>query len=173
MNFPTRKPTRLSNYDYSTPGFYFITICSHNKQLLFGAIKKAVDAVPAQMQFSPIGQIVYNEIQEIENHYTNVKVLKFVVMPNHVHIILQIQLPVSSYGTDKSVPYSISSVVGQMKAASSRKSRHQRLLSENQQLWQKSFHDHIIRGESDYLKIWKYIDENPSKWALDCFYPSE
>lgn len=90
MNFPTRKPTRLSNYNYSTPGFYFITICSHNKQLLFGAIKKAVDAVPAQMQFSPIGQIVYNEIQEIENHYTNVKVLKFVVMPNHVHIILQI-----------------------------------------------------------------------------------
>ena len=115
------------------------------------------------MHLSLLGQIVDSEIRAVEHHYPNVKVNKYVVMPNHVPYC----------GTDKSVPYSIPNIVGKLKAASTRVARKSNLLSSTAPLWQKSYHDHVIRSNMDYQQIWKYIDENPAKWKLDCFYSLE
>mgnify|MGYP000029549622 FL=1 len=173
MNLPSRKSPRLKNYDYSTPGFYFITICSHQKQCLLGSISSTSSNDTVFMHLSLLGQIVDSEIRAVEHHYPNVKVNKYVVMPNHVHLILQIQQSVPYCGTDKSVPYSIPNIVGKLKAASTRVARKSNLLSSTAPLWQKSYHDHVIRSNMDYQQIWKYIDENPAKRKLDCFYSLE
>ena len=95
-------------------------------------------------------------------------------LPNHIHLIIVIQEAEGiNCGTDKSVPYKkydIPNVVGKFKAGVTRNVGNAFMHSAKQQIWQRSFHDHIIRDEKDYQKIWKYIDENPLKWELDCFY---
>ncbi len=78
-------------------------------------------------------------------------------MPNHLHFILFINAPVNS--TDSPT---VSTIVGHMKRWVSKEI--------GRSIWQRSFHDHVIRNEQDYQMIWKYIDENPYKWTLDCFY---
>ena len=84
---------------------------------------------------------------------------KFVVMPNHVHMILVI------HSDDKLV--SITHIVGQFKMSVSKKIRKR---DPDIKVWQRSFHDHIIRNERSYQKIWEYIENNPIKWEEDCFY---
>lgn len=82
MNLPKRKPIRIKGYDYSTAGAYFITICTHKKIQLFGEIKNET------MQLNDLGKIVNKELLNIESHYQNVQIDKYVIMPNHIHIII-------------------------------------------------------------------------------------
>ena len=96
-------------------------------------------------------------IRDISAHISGVKVDKFVVMPNHIHMILILE----EGGT------TLSTVDGQMKSAATRQIRK---LCPEAQVWQGSFHDHVIRGQADYEKIWDYIDTNPMRWEMDCFY---
>ncbi len=103
------------------------------------------------------GKVVSTAIESISEHYPYVTVDKFVIMPNHLHLILFVNTPDNS----KEVP-TISTIVGQMKRWASK--------TIGRSIWQRSFHDHVIRGEKDYQMIWTYIDENPYKWELDCFY---
>lgn len=83
-NQPQRKPTRLKDYDYSTPGAYFVTVCTHNRKNLFGDIVSGDIFSAPQIILSSIGKIANDEILNIESHYKNVKIDKFVVMPNHI-----------------------------------------------------------------------------------------
>ena len=145
--FPNRKSPRMRHYDYSQAGYYFITICTRNKNCLFGAPE----------QLNRCGICAEQGFQEIERHFPGVRVDKFVVMPNHVHGI--IALP--GNGTSLSV------VIGQYKGAGTRNVRR---LHREMILWQTSFHDHVIRNQEDYLRIWNYIDTNPMRWQDDCFY---
>lgn len=82
MRLPQRKPQRLKNYDYSLNGYYFITICTHNRQHLFGKI------LDGQMLLNEYGIIVRQELKQIPGRFANAKLDKFVIMPNHVHIIM-------------------------------------------------------------------------------------
>ena len=82
---------------------------------------------------------------------------KYVIMPNHVHLILYLE-GCSEYPNGPS----ISTVVGQMKQAASK------IMEKD--IWQRSFHDHVIRNEKKYQKIWLYIEDNPRRWKEDCFY---
>ena len=162
-----RKRTRLENYDYSQNGAYFITVCSHNKQCIFSNIAggSALDAPKSQL--THIGRITEKELLNIEMHYQNVKLDKYVIMPNHIHLIIIISERINPFPTKK---YDISNVIGKFKAAVTRNVGNAFMHSEKIKIWQKSFHDHIIRDEADYLKIWNYIDTNPQKWNKDCFY---
>lgn len=145
---PKRKPNRLVCYDYRTPGYYFVTICTHNKDKILW------DSASDGINLSASGQVVNACILDISNHYPCALVDKYVVMPNHVHIILQL-LP-------NDAGRSIADIIGHMKRAVSKETGFQ--------IWQKGFHDHIIRSEPEYQKIWLYIDYNPTKWAEDCYY---
>ena len=144
--FPSRKHPRLKQYDYSTPNYYFVTICTHDKQCLFGAPGK----------LNRCGKIAEAGILGIERHFANVKVDKYVVMPNHVHMIL-ILLPGSA-----SVPV----IVGQYKSFVTKQIHD---IVPDKEVWQTSFHDHVIRSQAKYEKIWLYIEANPDNWKRDCF----
>ncbi len=163
MELPKRKPTRLKGYDYSAPGAYFITICTNQRAHLFGEI------VSEQMQLSHLGEIVNQEILKIESHYANIQIDKYVIMPNHIHMIVKISEPegINPFPTTK---YDISNVVGKFKAGVTRIVGNAFMHSVKKPIWQSSCNDHIIRGEKDYKKIWEYIDTNVIRWEKDCFY---
>ena len=162
MELPKRKPNRLTEYDYSQPNAYFITICTHNKQMLFWENVGASIARPEIPQLSFYGKVVEKAISNIPNIYPMITVDNFVVMPNHIHLLLQIRADDS--GRAMLAP-TISKVVQQMKGYVTKQL--------GVSVWQKLFHDHVVRGEKDYLEIWNYIEGNPSKWEEDCFYVKE
>ena len=148
--FPSRKHPRLKAFDYSKPNYYFVTICTQDKICLFGSSEKR----------NLFGKIAEEGILQIHSHFPNARVDKFVVMRNHVHMILVLD------GDGASLP----TVIGQYKAYVTKKIREKEA---NRQVWQTSFHDHIIRNQQAYEKIWLYIEANPLNWHKDCFYPAE
>ena len=160
MDLPKRKQIRLREYDYSAPGAYFVTICTHDRRCILSSI--AVGAAisrPADVHLSNCGEIVALAIRNIPTAYSNVSIDHYVIMPNHVHMILRIHGDES--GRILSAP-TVSTVVGQMKRWASRQAGFG--------LWQKSYHEHVIRNEDDYRQIREYIDTNPAKWAEDRYY---
>jgi REP element-mobilizing transposase RayT len=162
MELPKRKPNRLPNFDYSTPGAYFITICTKDRKCILGDVVGASIARPQSLQLSKYGTIVADTIHNIAKHYPAVSVDHFVVMPNHIHLLLQINTDAN--GRPMVAP-TISTVIQQLKGVVTKKI--------GKPIWQKLYHDHVIRGEADYLKIWEYIENNPAKWKEDCFYMEE
>ena len=161
MELPKRKPTRLKDYDYSKNGYYFITICTHNrKNILSDIVGDGVYDIPKTMLFY-CGEIVEKHIKKMNCLYDNVCVDKYVIMPNHIHLILVVK----NNGMSRA-PSPTNAIVP--KFVSLFKRYCNREYGEN--IFQRSFHDHIIRDENDYQKIWNYIDTNPIKWREDCFY---
>ena len=159
MELPKRKPNRLLDYDYSTPGAYFITICTQNRKCIFWENVGASIARPQKPTLSWCGRIVDATIRSIPAPYPAITVDHYAVMPNHIHLLLQINTDLD--GRPMVTP-TIPRVVQQFKGTVTKQVGYS--------VWQKLFHDHVIRGEKDYLKIWEYIDNNPAKWAEDCFY---
>ena len=170
MNLPKRKPTRLKNYDYSQNGYYFITICTHNKQkILCNIVGDGVYDIP-QTNLTEYGKILEKYIVFMNSKYENVTIDKYVIMPNHIHLIIKISEKLNNdnilHGTSQA-PYPTANAIIP-KVISLFKRYCNREIGNN--IFQRSFHDHIIRDENDYLKIWNYIDTNPQKWEKDCFY---
>ena len=87
-NLPKRKPIRIADYDYSAPGAYFITVCTTNREKIFWADRKSELCSPANVPLSDIGMIVNNEIQKLNTVYDSVRVDKYCIMPDHIHMIL-------------------------------------------------------------------------------------
>ena len=137
----------MRHYDYTQPGYYFVTICTKEKKCLFGE--------PGEL--NRFGYLAQQGLLAIEQHTHGVKVDKCIVMPNHIHAIIVL----SDSATDLSV------AIGQYKSAVTRNIRK---IRRNAEVWQTSFHDHVIRSEEDYQRIWAYIDTNPMRWKDDCFY---
>ena len=161
QSFPKRKPTRLKDYDYSSDGAYFITICTKDRKLLFSPV--GADSISARM--------VEKTFLETIAQYPNVDAPIFVVMPNHFHAILTIRR------ADMESAPTVSEVVQSFKRYST--VAYAKLVSKGvlppfeKQIWQRSFHDHIIRNRDDYEKIEKYIYDNPMRWQYDCFYAED
>ena len=145
--FPVRKSPRLKGYDYTSYNYYFVTICTRNKECLFGSPAKA----------SAMGRIAGDCLRKIPAHFPDVIIDKWVVMPNHIHAI--VVMP----GTTVSLP----TVVGQYKGAVTKEIR---TICPDAQIWQTSFHDRVIRNQGEYERIWAYMDANPARWMDDCFY---
>lgn len=153
---PKRKPIRLKGYDYSTVGAYHITICTKDKMPLFWSNVGATCGRPHnQYCLSAYGVIVENEIRKISTIYEMVKIDKYVVMPNHIHMIISI---VSDKLGRPQVAPTIPRIINQFKGSVSKQIGFS--------VWQKGYVDHIIRGQADYDETWRYIDENPLKWFL-------
>lgn len=162
MTQPKRKPTRLPGYDYGTPGMYFVTICAADRKPIFGEVCVGQGLAPAVISLSPCGEIVNTQIEQISHRYDNVRVEKHIVMPNHVHILLQL-IPAAGASPCPTV----SDVICAFKSLSVRQCKK---IGFMEKVFQRSFHDHIIRNERDYQRIWQYIDTNAAKWKEDCFY---
>ena len=156
---PKRKFTRLKEYDYSSEGVYFITMCVKDKKPLLWDNVGASIARPLDTMLSAYGKIVDDAIRQIPTHYNSVKIDNYVVMPNHIHLLLSIESDID--GRAMLAP-TISQVVQQMKGYVSKQIGYS--------IWQKLFIDHIIRNERDYIEHYTYIDNNPAKWELDKLY---
>ena len=163
MDLPKRKPTRLKEYDYSAPGAYFITICvKDRKQLLSRIVGDGVLDVPQNI-LTKYGEIAEEYINQMNEFYDYISVDKCVIMPNHIHLILFV---IDSENGTSWTPSPTNSVVSKFVSTFKRFCNNE--FGEN--IWQRSYHDHIIRGEKDYRNIWEYIDTNVQRWELDCFY---
>ena len=159
MELPKRKQNRLAEYDYSTTNAYFITICTEHRKNLFWSDVGAIIDRPKNVPLTNLGIIVRQSIEDIPIHYSVISVDHYVIMPNHVHLLLQIHS--DSNGRSMIAP-TISTVVRLMKGTVSKQAGFP--------IWQKGFYDHVIRSEEDYQDIWNYIEGNPSKWAEDKLY---
>lgn len=162
MELPKRKPNRLQEYDYSTPNGYFVTICTQNRRNLFWKNVGAITDRPENVPLTNLGMLARQSIEDIPRYYPVVSVDHFVIMPNHIHLLLQIHT--DNEGRSMIAP-TISTVVRLMKGAVSKQAGFP--------VWQKGFYDHVVRSQRDYLDIWNYIEGNPSKWEEDKLYNAE
>ena len=152
MDLPKRKLPRLSGFDYSSENYYSITICTHNRKCLFGMPDK----------LTRFGRIAQEHILDIENHYDDIRIDRYVIMPNHIHAIVVIGCNPEA---ERSRPFpTLETIIGQYKSGVSREIHK---ISPGLKIWQKSYFDKIVRNETAYLEVCRYIDENPLKWILD------
>ena len=177
----TRKIYRLQDFDYSQNGVYHITICSYNKSHIFSEVvfcdKNNSKEVKTRLNvgvgidrpsiiLSSIGNIINVGIQEIPQRYADIKVDKYVIMPNHIHLLIAIDGNDVFNKCGRSMPApTVSDIICQFKSITCRQAA--------QPIWQKSFYDHIVRNDRDYEKIWDYIDANPDKWVDDEYYTAK
>lgn len=154
--FPRRKCIRIEGYDYSTSGAYFITICTANREKLFWSDCRGELCSPTNVPLSDIGIIIDNEIQKLNTVYDAVRVDKYCIMPDHIHMILSIETDAD--GRPQVAP-TVSRVVKQFKGSITKQV--------GRPIWQKSFYDHGIHNQQDYREIWEYIENNPLKYALN------
>ncbi|MBQ7999617.1 MAG: hypothetical protein IJ298_00160 [Ruminococcus sp.] len=161
MDFPKRKPTRLKGFNYSSHGAYFITICTKNKANMLCRVVGGGAFDAPQINLTSIGKIVEKYILST-NNISNVTVDKYVIMPNHIHMIIFVDnadgMSRAPSPTNEVIPHLVSTL-----------KRFVNLdVSEN--IFQRSYNDHIIRDYKGYYTKWKYIDDNPAKWAEDKYY---
>lgn len=155
IELPRRKQIRLKEFDYSQNGYYFVTVCTKSRQPLFWSDVGADSIRPCLSEY---GKIADTAINAIPQHYSNIIIDEYVIMPDHIHLIIKI-LNDENDGRIISAPTrSIMTIIGQMK----------RWVSKNVgfSIWQKSYYEHIIRDENDYNEKAQYIINNPMKYQL-------
>ena len=170
MDIPCRKTVRLQSYDYSSPGTYFVTICTQERKCILSDITVgAIHESPA-VRLTDAGRCVQSVIVALPERYPSLTLDKYVIMPNHVHLLISIaeerairESPLRQEGKRAL----LGKAVGYLKMNSSKQIH---ALAPDLRVWQRSFHEHIVRGEKDYREIWEYIDSNPAKWSEDRYY---
>jgi REP element-mobilizing transposase RayT len=170
------KSIRLPGYDYTQPGAYFITICTHHHQSLFGEI------INGEMKLNNFGLIAQHEWQNTISIRENIDADEYIIMPNHFHAILMLNdslcsgtarcSTTESYSKQIRVrPNSVSAIIRAFKSAVSRQIHFQ--FDPNIQIWQPDCYEHIIRNEIELDKTRAYIINNPLQWALDNLEPPD
>lgn len=152
-HLPQRKNPRLKGYDYSTEGAYFVTVCVKDRKNLLGEVVGCGDFDTPQVKLSEYGQILEKYVEIMTKKYTHIKVDKYVIMPDHFHMIISIASKKDG-ASETAAPYNneLSKFVSLLKRYCNREY--------GQNIWQASFNDRIIRNEKEYLKILNYVDTN-------------
>ena len=161
-----RKTVRLRGYDYNTEGAYFLTICTENRKCILSRIVGTGVPDGPKIELLPYGKIVQKHIEQISNFYNHLSVESYVIMPNHIHILLCVT---GSGPSGTPVPTVQNSVVSRF--VSTLKRFCNKEYEEN--IWQALSYDHIIRDQQDFDRHLKYIYENPFGWEKDEFYCAE
>jgi putative transposase len=155
---------RLRGYDYSLPGYYFITICVANRSPMLGVVRDG------EFTATPAGEMVLQVWGEQTTRFSGIELDEFCIMPNHFHALIGI----STREGDGMRPTTLPRVVQGFKAATTvAYGRGVRTLAWppfDGRLWQKGYHDHIVRSDHDLERIRDYIVANPSSWERDAFY---
>ena len=189
MDLPKRKSVRLQGYNYSQNGAYFLTLCTINRQqilcdivgdglthvLQWSGISDISNYILPQIALTRIGSIVNEAIQYLSDHNDKTGIDQYVIMPNHVHLIVFIDTSEDNrgevHGTSRipilgTLPSPTNMVIPKLVSSLKRYTNKQC----GSEIWQRSYYDHIIRNDEDYLQIWKYIEDNPLKWQEDELY---
>lgn len=167
---PVRKYPRLKNYDYSKGGLYFITICVQNRKNVLSKIITNNDnpvgwglAPTAKIQLSRYGEIVEEELMQINNRYSCAVVDNYVIMPNHIHLILHM----NGETVEASLHPTVMDIICALKSLVTRKCKE---VGYEGKLFQRSFFDRVIRNREEYTEICNYIFLNPQNWQKDELY---
>ena len=184
MEIPQRKQNRLSEYDYGQEGAYFVTLCTQNRSRLFQMELPVGNGKRHDTQVVPYGAIpdgvgggngtthrlcptagnaiIHKWVQETENKFPNIAIDKYVIMPDHLHLIVTIK--------ERHAGRSLPDVMRFFKTMTTneyiRGVKDGTLTPFDGKLWQKSYYDHVIRNQQDYNEIWQYIENNPTKWIM-------
>ena len=157
MDLWKRKHPRLKEYDYSQNGAYFVTMCTKGRECILSNVVGPDAHIGPITRLSQYGEIVDVIICNTNNVYNDITVEKYVIMPNHVPMLLRIDAnktsPMRASGP------TIGMVIRAIKTLTTRRL--------GQSIWQDKFHDHIIRDEVGYLAHWQYIDSSPANWFED------
>ncbi len=170
-----RRSIRLPEYDYSQSGIYFVTICCYQKQRYFGEINGK------RMSLSTIGQMAKTCWLEIPKHFSNVKLNEFIIMPNHMHGLIQIDDYVENVGAqhvvplrDKTlksqnkfqhiIPRSLGVIIRGYKSTVTNSCRVNNLANI---IWQRNYYERIIRNDDELNRVREYIKNNPVNWQTD------
>ena len=162
MAYPQRKLHRLRSWDYSRPGYYFLTICTKDKQCVLSHFYETPDG--AAVRLTRIGEIVEKYWIQMGDIAPHIKTDYFCVMPNHLHGIVIIE------DHPKSQSRSIPDLIRGYKSAVTREVNRMVPPEQKNQLWQTSYFDEIIRNDSMLRSARQYIEDNPRKWAEDELY---
>jgi putative transposase len=197
-NIHHRKSIRMKGYDYSQAGLYFITICCHKHKFLFGNItsnhQKTTGCQTPVMLLNDAGKIANNCWLEIPQHFPNVILHEYIIMPNHVHGIIELTPQKTTTGTEnypartdflvsdfgandigannhsplfRSPSKTIGSIVRGYKIGVTKWFRQNTAVKN---VWQRNYYDNIIFNQQAYQRISEYIVNNPAKWVVDKFY---
>ncbi|PWM55530.1 MAG: hypothetical protein DBX91_16105 [Subdoligranulum variabile] len=183
MEYPKRKHPRLASLDYSAPNIYFLTLCTRDRnRCLSRIVGRGLDpAVPrppdhepylsaasCKLELTPWGKIAEQDLLDLPRHFDGVTILQYVIMPDHIHILLQLDAagwaagsrprPTKPPNRERPRP-AVPTMIGQYKSGVSRRCGHA--------LWQNSYYDHVVRNEAELLEIRRYIENNPLQWLLD------
>ena len=157
-----RKTTRLQGYDYNTPGAYFLTICTEKRKCVLSRIVGTGLLDGPKTELFYYGAVAEKVICQLNQFYDKLSVESYVIMPNHIHLLVRVCA--DEYGRPLVAP-TMSRVIKQLKGIVTKQARGS--------IWQKSFHDHIIRSREDYEEHLRYIYENPLRWHYDELYTEE
>jgi putative transposase len=158
-----RRSIRLKEFDYSQPGSYFVTIVSHQRKCIFGEV------VDGEVQLSTARTIVDEMLHGISERFPNVAVDLFVVMPNHVHAILNVGAQfIAPGGSGEAGAMNRAPTLGQIIRSVKSASTHRILrVTQIENVWQRDFYEHVIRNEQSLQRIRQYILDNPVGWEFD------
>ena len=159
-NLPKRKQNRIRDYDYSTSGAYFITICTRDKRKILSRIVGGDVLDAPKTELLQYGEIADKYINQLDKFYGNIEIDKYVIMPDHIHLLLFVY----DDGASRTSP----PTTKQHSVVSRFVSTFKRFCNKEYgfNVWQRSFYDHIIRDERDYREIWQYIENNPRKYLV-------
>jgi len=169
---PHRGHLRLREFDYSTPGAYFVTVCTFRRTCLLGNVRDD------RVLLTGVGSMVHTAWSELPDHYSSVHTDVFIVMPNHVHGIIFITgeppdpaTPPCGRAWEPAPTFGLLDVVHRFKTLTTRRFAEIGHAADSQpiyhHLWQRSFYEHVIRDDEALLRIRQYIADNPVAWALD------
>ena len=156
----------MQGYDYARPGQYFVTVCAHRRELLFGEVIKG------QMRRNAWGDIVHSEWYATERIRPEIRLDACMVMPNHLHGIIEImgvgaRRRLAPTGRPPgAAPGSIGAILGQIKSLTNKAINRARG-TPGHPVWQRNYHEHIIRNEQELERIREYICNNPLRWPWD------
>ena len=154
----TRKSNRLEGFDYNSDGAYFITVCTHNRKEILSKIVGAGVLDCPEIHLLYHGKIADKYIKQLNCFYGNISVVKYVIMPDHIHLIISVkngQSGTPAPTSEKKSNSDVAKFIGTFKRFCNRQY--------GRNIWQRSYYDHIIRNQQDYNEIWEYIDNNPKK----------
>ncbi len=172
----SRRTIRIRGYDYTLPGAYFVTLCTQDREYLYGVVAED------EMLLNDLGKIVQEEWRKTPFIRPDVELDTFIIMPNHLHGIIMIHERATAVRNDKETHLakpraasdgprgapsgSLGAIVGQFKSASARRINRTRS-TPGSAVWQRGFYEHVIRSEESLARIREYIAGNPAKWAED------
>lgn len=160
-NLPKRKHHKLKNYDYSLPGYYYVTICVKGSKFILSQVGQGLAPAETVVILTDVGVIAENQLFELEKRFPYVHINKYIIMPDHIHLIIELNGdPILCHEISRPDLYEI---IGAYKSITTRIC-NKTFGTPGAKMFQTSFYESVIRSEQGYYEAYQYIEGNPARW---------